>query len=347
MGKSIQLANAELATSSDTSSDSRRASRVLVCGALPPVVPDDVQPRIPEKYVIRLGKRPDDDTERIDSRGRSDLSSALAKVSISTSDPVPLDTSPPPSVSSLPDTPAVHGTPIEVLLETQPGLLNLSVRTRMVKHFNSLLHDFCAAHPDILGFVDIGPQMLTASSTPGWQSLDGEVDQGTWRDIADPSNIHPLWEPALPFWLEALRAHGVAVDEWKTKVDPERTMRYFEQEKGMRVARRGYGSSSPAPVAVGDADVLVPSAVPPSPVSIVTPSTARITEGKYVPPHRTASDRGQARLVNGAGADKAYLPSPPPTPTKGDSTTGPTRSAAEVPKWRPSGRWTQSQTQRA
>jgi hypothetical protein len=79
------------------------------------------------------------------------------------------------------------------LLEYDPDPLKeitMAIRMQMVKDFNTMLKEYCASH-ECFQFLDVNPSITFP---------DGRVRP----DFVDESqlNIHPLWEPALPFWLE-------------------------------------------------------------------------------------------------------------------------------------------------
>jgi hypothetical protein len=125
----------------------------------------------------------------------------------------------------------VSKTPISTLLEHDPPLCTIPVRVSMTDRFNALLRAFCEAHPTILGFVDISPHLLKGS-------LNGQADRARWACPVDPTNIHPLWEPTLPFWLEELEAHGVPTKGYSNAVDSDETYREYEIDKKRRTAAK-------------------------------------------------------------------------------------------------------------
>jgi hypothetical protein len=143
--------------------------------------------------------------------------------------------SPSAKPSSVPGTASTSKTPVSALLEHDPPLCNLPVRVRMTNLFNSGLSLFCGKHPDVLSFVDIAPRMRAQDDSSGWEGhASGEVDRSTWACPVDPTNVHPLWEPTLPLWLEALKEVGVPTDGFGISKDAEETFRAYEKDKRRR-----------------------------------------------------------------------------------------------------------------
>lgn len=137
--------------------------------------------------------------------------------------------------SYVPNTASTSKTPVSALLEHDPPLCTLLVRVRMTNLFNAGLSLFCAKHPDVLSFVDITPRMRAQDDSSGWEGQAfGEVDRSTWACPVDPTNVHPLWEPTLPLWLEALREVGVPTDGFGISKDAEETFRAYEKDKRRR-----------------------------------------------------------------------------------------------------------------
>ncbi|RXK42357.1 hypothetical protein M231_00347 [Tremella mesenterica] len=283
VGSIIKSANAQGAS----------GSKILICGALPPVVPDEIQPRIPDKYILRVNKKPEDYDPP------PHILSSLARLSVSDHMYTP---SPLPTGSDL----MPKGIPVRDMLLHDYPLVTLPTRVKMVNDFNTGLKSFCDRYPDILGFVDISPQMLTHSNDPDFISRFGEVDQGTWRDTQDPSNIHPLWEPALPFWKEELLKHGIRTDLWETCGDPHSTLQAFEISKSEKIRRR-LGSSTPTEFRSPSATRIIPVTTPSSP-------------GVYLPPHRAAALRASS------------APSPPRTPLRSHFSLAERKTPSSFPR---------------
>lgn len=263
--------------------------KVFIAAALPPLIEDEMLPRIPEKYVERLeedfekqqrmvgrGWKPHQGvgagmSARADVGGgkdEGDLVDGLSLLRVSDKPVCRPEVSPGPSTttsSSIPssalDTPLTEPTaspttfsadngnsngngssktktPIASLLTHSPPLCTLPVRVRMTDQFNNLLSSFCAQYPDIFTFIDISPAMHLGSEAP---SIHGEVDRGVWACPVDRTNVHPVWEPTLPLWLEALKREGMDTDTWKMCDDAEETFKAYEIDKRRRTAAAGYG----------------------------------------------------------------------------------------------------------
>lgn len=227
-------------------------TKVLVGAALPPLVQDETLPRIPEKYVERLEEdhaKAQRALERGDQRvsrtpwakastssprsATLEIEDSLAKVSLSNGDrlsPAPFD---------LPAKVSVHD-----LLAHDPPLCTKPVRIAMTQRFNDALRTFCAQHPNVLEFVDISDDMLAADASDrettgdAPPAIDGEVDRAAWACPVDLSNIHPLWEPTLPLWLQKLKPIGVPTDAFAYAADAEDTMKAYEEDKKRRTHKR-------------------------------------------------------------------------------------------------------------
>jgi len=239
--------------------------KVLIAAALPPLVEDEVLPRIPEKYVERL----EEDHEKaqkamrrsMDSGSRTpwsrgspvikgtekldDIDVGLSTLSVTDTPGTPsssasnlsrtsslfdshlMESSLASLITSPSDIPGAKSakTSITTLLAHDPPLCTLSVRTRMTDLYNEGLAAFCAKYPEILGFVDISPAMQP-------------VDRATWACPVDPTNIHPLWEPTLPLWLKALAEYGVPTEGYSFTEDAEETFRAYEVDKKKRTEKR-------------------------------------------------------------------------------------------------------------
>lgn len=173
--------------------------KLLIAAALPPMVPDDALARITEKYT------------------RKHLPSICQA-------PTPPMS---PEQVALP----VKPQSIDELLQRSPTLCDLATRVRMTNDFNTQLREFCARHPDVFVFVDIGPAMK--ASTPDYPSAFGEVDRSSWADKLDKTNVHPLWEPTISLWQKEL-AKTAGVPHclvWTLKEDPTETLKKYEGKK--------------------------------------------------------------------------------------------------------------------
>ena len=240
-----------------------RPCKVLIAAALPPLVEDEVLPRIPEKYVERLEEehqkamlRSSDSasgkawskkgspvmkgisrlgdveaglstlTVTDESSSSQSSSSSLSRTS-SIFDAHPMESSSTSLLTTSSDVTMTKTgkTSIATLLAHDPPLCTLAVRIRMTNLYNAGLASFCAEHPDILGFVDISPDMQP-------------VNRATWACPVDPTNIHPLWEPTLPLWLKALAELGVPTEGFHLTEDAEETLKAYEVDKKRRTEKK-------------------------------------------------------------------------------------------------------------
>lgn len=267
--------------------------KVFIAAALPPLIEDEMLPRIPEKYVERL-EEDFEKQQRMIGRGwkphqnagagmsahattnqskeEADLVDGLSLLEVSDKPAGRPEISPDPSTatsSSIPSPalgtplteptaspttcfadngnsigngPSKTKTPISSLLTHSPPLCTLPVRVRMTNQFNNLLSSFCAQYPDIFTFIDISPAMHLGSEA---SSVHGEVDRGVWACPVDRTNVHPVWEPTLPLWLEALKKEGMDTDTWKMCDDAEETFKAYEIDKRRRTAAADYGGEIP------------------------------------------------------------------------------------------------------
>ncbi|KAI9637735.1 uncharacterized protein MKK02DRAFT_32519 [Dioszegia hungarica] len=249
--------------------------KMLVAAALPPLVEDGILPRIPEKYVERLEEDHQKAQKLLDSTGtrewrdyqmKRDSSTEGIEAGVSTmgmtdrpvtpisgrsqssqgTDIFDQTTSAPSlasscsSVSSPSSAPQSKKTTIESLLLHDPPLCTLPVRISMTNTYNSLISAFCAQHPDVLSFIDISPQMHEIDAKSGWTlPTPASVDRGVWACPVDPTNVHPLWEPTLPLWLEAMKREGLPTEGYKVEEGEEETFRAYEEDKKRRTAARG------------------------------------------------------------------------------------------------------------
>ncbi|ORY32129.1 hypothetical protein BCR39DRAFT_493062 [Naematelia encephala] len=251
--------------------------KVLVAAALPPLVEDETLYRIPEKYVERLEEDHAKAQKAMsDPAPGSRAPWAPGGSSIGPSDPLEdgvstlalTDAQVPPSptssasasskVSSLFDPPSLHSsldsslaipsspaddlkkTSIQDLLAHDPPLCTLPVRVRMTERFNEGLAAFCARYPDVLALVDISPSVL---SSPPHDTIAGAANRDAWACPVDPTNIHPLWEPTLPLWLEELEKQGVPTAEYEVTEDAKETFKAYEEDKRRRTATQPWGEA--------------------------------------------------------------------------------------------------------
>lgn len=224
-------------------------TKVLVAGALPPLVEDDTLPRIPMKYVERLVEDHTKAARAIEGRQERGSRTPWAKKT----EPNGTGASPNGSLAQIESGMAAMNTfdkPIPsptqeqaadmtALFAHNPPLVTKPVRIAMTERFNAKMKAFCAQHPQVLGFVDIGDVMLSMDKADGVKpAFLGEVSRATWACPVDPSNIHPLWEPTIPLWLDKLKKFGLQTDKFEFSTDAEETFRAYEEDKKMRTARR-------------------------------------------------------------------------------------------------------------
>jgi len=134
-------------------------------------------------------------------------------------------------------------TTFQHLLTLQPPVCSLTIRTRMIREYNSQLRQFCEKYPTILSYVGINEAMESAhpdSSSPSEEEGEGEGSEVLRYYCSqvqgDGANVHPTWERTYPLWLEVLRGHGVDVDSFPD-VDLEGTEAAWTAEKGARLEK--------------------------------------------------------------------------------------------------------------
>ena len=244
-------------------------NRVLVAGALPPMVKDSNLYRILGKYVdqhveaISPSKAADLKLEQIGkrrgSRGMAEKGNVLvdADVSGGSADPHRTESEIDELAESIetnltiPDTrvgnqededekekesrdQAESKSNFDALLDLSPSPCSLSIRSQMITSFNSQLSTFCAKYPKILEYISINEAMQSAH--PG----DSQVlDYYCSQVEGDGANVHPTWERTYPLWLEVLREVGVDVDSFP-EVDLEGTEAAWTAEKGARLEGSRY-----------------------------------------------------------------------------------------------------------
>jgi len=242
-------------------------NRVLVAGALPPMVRDENLYRILGKYVDQhveatslspvkvdlklesIGKRRG--SRSVPDRGDVGLLSATDSsiTGTSTSEVDHLAESIHTNLT-IPDTISECGTSAEqekekqleleskstfqTLLTLDPSPCTLKIRCQMITSFNTQLSAFCELHPKILKYIAINDNMF--SSHPG----DGEIlDYYSSQVEGDGANVHPTWERTYPLWLDQLRLVGVDVDSFP-EVDLEGSEAAWTAEKGARLEGSRY-----------------------------------------------------------------------------------------------------------
>jgi hypothetical protein len=242
-------------------------NRVLVAGALPPMVKDENLYRILGKYVDqhvevtspakvdlklesigkRRGSRSVSVPERRDVRPPSSTDSTITGCSTSGVDDLADSIS---TNLTIPDTISESGTSaeqekekeieaeskstFETLLTLDPSPCTLKIRSQMIQSFNTQLSAFCELHPSILKYIAINDQM--SSSHPG----DAEIlDYYSSQVEGDGANVHPTWERTYPLWLDQLRLVGVDVDSFP-EVDLEGSEAAWTAEKGARLEGSRY-----------------------------------------------------------------------------------------------------------
>lgn len=234
---------AEVAKSKSDPANALAPTKLLIAAALPPLVEDETLPRIPEKYVERLVEDHHKAAKLVETRqerasrtpwskkpenGTSDVS----KIEVGMSTLKTTDASPPPATPT-------QMADMDALFAHDPPLVTKPVRVRMTDRYNAIMKAFCEKHPQVLGFVDIGDVMLAMDAKEGAKpAFEREVSRATWACPVDPSNIHPLWEPTIPLWLEKLKAFGIPTDQFAFSTDAEDTFKAYEEDKKLRTARR-------------------------------------------------------------------------------------------------------------
>ena len=240
-------------------------NRVLVAGALPPMVKDENLYRILGKYVDQHVEATSMSPVKVDSKlesigKRRGSRSVLERVEVGP--PSATDTTSTftgsiiSEVNDLADSITTNltipdsGTSAEeekekeieleskstfqTLLTLDPSPCTLPIRSRMIQSFNSQLSSFCELHPQILKYISINNQM--SSSHPG----DSEIlDYYSSQVEGDGANVHPTWERTYPLWLDQLREVGVDVDSFP-EVDLEGTEAAWTAEKGARLEGSRY-----------------------------------------------------------------------------------------------------------
>jgi hypothetical protein len=252
-------------------------NKVLVAGALPPMVHDRYLYRILGKYVeqhveqgeekkdvlVRRGSRRDrtpspvrgDSTSPTRSMGTASTLASQSSSGRSTesSDQIGelansvntiLTIPDPDSGSILEDQPQegedrdeqeeISKSTFSTLLSLRPSPCTLSIRSQMIKSFNTQLSTFCSKYPNILTFISINDPMST--SHPGDEKL---LDYYCSQVVGDGANVHPTWERTYPLWLDVLRKEGVDVDSFPD-VDLEGTEAAWTAEKGLRLESSRY-----------------------------------------------------------------------------------------------------------
>ena len=239
-------------------------NRVLVAGALPPMVKDENLYRILGKYVDQHVEATSTSPVKVDSKLES-----IGKRRGSRSVPERMDGPPPTTDSTSTFTGSVSSevndlaesittnltipdsstnaeqekekeieleskSTFETLLTLDPSPCTLPIRSQMIQSFNSQLSSFCELHPQILKYISINDQM--SSSHPG----DSEIlDYYSSQVEGDGANVHPTWERTYPLWLDQLREVGVDVDSFP-EVDLEGTEAAWTAEKGARLEGSRY-----------------------------------------------------------------------------------------------------------
>jgi hypothetical protein len=190
------------------------------------LVEDKTLSRIPEKYVERLEEDHAKAQKLMEQRGSGGSKTPWSKSdeteveeglsTLNMTDEAPLESSPPTTTGK---------TSIDELLLHDPPLCTLPIRIAMTNRYNALLGDFCSKHKDVLH--DNG-------------TMDGAADRNIWACPVDPTNIHPLWEPTLPLWLEELGKAGVPTQNYNITVDAEETFKNYEIDKRRRFKNRSF-----------------------------------------------------------------------------------------------------------
>jgi len=245
-------------------------NRVLVAGALPPMVKDENLYRILGKYVDQhvevtspakvdlklesIGRRRGSrsvperrDGKLVDVNSLSATDSTLTGSSTSDvndlADSISTNLTIPDTISESvtsaeqekeKEIEAESKSTFETLLSLDPSPCTLKIRSQMIQSFNSQLSAFCELHPTILKYIAINDQM--SSSHPG----DSEIlDYYSSQVEGDGANVHPTWERTYPLWFDELKRVGVDVDSFP-EVDLEGSEAAWTAEKGARLEGSRY-----------------------------------------------------------------------------------------------------------
>lgn len=102
--------------------------------------------------------------------------------------------------------------------------IDMNTRRDMVKKFNERINNWCE-HRKQFTCIDINQYLCdeTGSVKPEF------IDQSEL-------NIHPLWEPAIPFWITLLQGCGLGLDDLQE--DLSQTAGKYEQEKKIEMLDR-------------------------------------------------------------------------------------------------------------
>lgn len=248
-------------------------SRVLIAGALPPMVLDKHLYRLQAKYVDQHA-----DTPAKPPRGPDDLSlaslsltdpsrksngqtnSASTRSSASSQEPAPVSAFDEPLADSAHSSltsqsagsseeeklEALAKQTFDSMLAQQPPICTLPTRVDMIDQFNTALRTFCDSHPDVLRYVSINESMRAAHPDPLIPTGGEEDVQGTAvlqyycsQAPGDGANVHPTWERTYPLWLESLRGVGVEVDSFPN-VDLDKTEAQWTASKEERLINSKY-----------------------------------------------------------------------------------------------------------
>ena len=242
-------------------------NRVLVAGALPPMVKDENLYRILGKYVDQhveaTSLSPDKVDLKLESIGRRRGSRSVPErgdvcpPSITDSTFTGSSTSEVDHLADsintnliIPDTISESGTSAEqekekqleleskstfqTLLTLDPSPCTLKTRSQMIQSFNTQLSAFCELHPQILKYISINDNM--SSSHPGNSEI---LEYYSSQVEGDGANVHPTWERTYPLWLDELKRVGVDVDSFP-EVDLEGSEAAWTAEKGARLEGSRY-----------------------------------------------------------------------------------------------------------
>lgn len=230
-----------------SATERKPTGKILIAGALPPLIEDSQLNVIPEKYVVRLEsehkvtqRQFEEDTRQIIPS--SPTSSASSRISTPIEAAASALSTPPSSCMSSPRVvkstmPHRRKAVYDLLHFSDVPLCDLSTRISMTLRWNALLSLFCAEFPDILTFVDIGPSMVLNNPTDFTPRFASEVGRSRWADAKDPTNIHPSFEQTLPLWMAELTRHGVDTSRFEIVVDLQLSARRYEDEKEVRYER--------------------------------------------------------------------------------------------------------------
>ncbi|KAK4683559.1 hypothetical protein P7C73_g6683, partial [Tremellales sp. Uapishka_1] len=253
----------------------RPPSKVLIAAALPPLVDDEMLPRIVEKYVERLEGEHEKAQKRMERRGSNESGGGGSRTpwalntptigcedfGISTLGISAVTDQAPPTPTSSSSTHSRGQSDIfdHMTASTTTTATSISPPSPPLVPPKTPLEDLLLHSPPLCTlpvrirmtnqynslmseFCAQHPTVLSfVDISPGMRELDDQtqrVDRDTWACPVDPTNIHPLWEPTLPLWLKELKVNGLDTDGWELNVDAKDSFEAYELDKRRRTDAR-------------------------------------------------------------------------------------------------------------